>query len=164
MCRETHRETFSGITLEDADMVDIFRSECCLNAINRSDQSANRFIGRPLICTHEMNYLNVCVSNIATEGLKCVLQTGDQVEDTQRTPAQIDLSTTWRARQVHYNNNKQHRVLSWAANIYTLWIHWCLRMLNQLMISVLKHFWALDWIHLWNATPKFDSCFRPGFL
>ena len=66
--------------------------------------------------------------------------------------------------------------LSWSANIACI--------MNSLMFEndkpahaapVLKPFWALDWFHLWNATPKFDSCFSralvmmlfqrgPGFL
>ena len=54
--------------------------------------------------------------------------------------------------------------VSWSANIYTFWIHWCLRMINQLMWHVLKPFWALDWFHLWNATPKFDSCFSRALV
>ena len=83
------------------------------------------FAQKVCICTREINYLNVCVYNIDTEGFKCVQQTqiqsngeppppsspllprlkaqaGDKVEETERTSVQNDLSTTWHARQAQY--------------------------------------------------------------
>ena len=63
-----------------------------------------------------------------------------QVKDTRRTPAQNYLITTWDARQAQYSNSilrlKSNNVsipLRWSANFHKLWIHWCLRMINQLM-------------------------------